>query len=89
MDQNQTTCQMANKTQIQLVEMEVKTVGLQKLQLLIIERTKQKQNVPTRAQQDTYQDKFNKLLHNKDIDKASKIIALNPTFNDKQLMHQR
>ena len=34
-------------------------------------------------------DKFNKLLHNKDIDKASKIIALNPTFNDKQLMRQR
>ena len=37
---------MANKTQIQLVEMEVKTIGPQKLQLLIIERTKQKQNVP-------------------------------------------
>ena len=39
-----------------------------------------------RAQQDTYPEKFNKLLHNKDIDKASKIIALNPTFNDKQLI---
>ena len=78
---------MTNKTQIQLVEMEGKTIGLQKPQLLIIERTKQKQNVPTRAHQDTYRDKFNKLLHN--IDKASKIIALNPTFNDKQLMCQR
>ena len=39
-----------------------------------------------RAQQDTYPDEFNKLLHNKDIDRASKIIALNPTFNDKQLL---
>ena len=39
-----------------------------------------------RAQQDTYPEEFNKLLHNKDIDKGSKIIALNPTFNDKQLI---
>ena len=37
-----------------------------------------------RAQQDTYPHEFNKPLHNKDIDKASKIRALNPTFNDKQ-----
>ena len=32
-----------------------------------------------RLQQDTYPDEFNKLLHNEDIDKASKIIALNPS----------
>ena len=35
-----------------------------------------------RAQEDTYPDEFNKLLHNKYIDKDSKIIVLNPTFND-------
>ena len=74
---------MVNKTQVQLVEMETKTIRPRKLQLFIVERTKREQN---RAQQDTYPDEFPKLLHNKDIDEASKIIALNPTFNDKQLI---
>ena len=35
------------------------------------------------AQQNAYPEKLNKLLPNKDIDKSGKIIALNPTFNDK------
>ena len=38
-----------------------------------------------RAQQDTSPHKFNKLLHNKDMGKASKTISLNLTFNDKKL----
>ena len=38
------------------------------------------------AQKDTYPNEFNKLLHNKDIDKGCEIIALNPTFNYKQLI---
>ena len=35
------------------------------------------------AHRNTYPEKLNKLLPDKDIDKGSKIIALNPTFNDK------
>lgn len=41
MDQNQITSCMGNKTKIQLVEMEMKTMGLEKLQLLIDKRSKQ------------------------------------------------
>ena len=40
MDQNQRTCLIVKKTQIQLVEMRTKTNGAQKLQLFIIDRTK-------------------------------------------------
>ena len=47
MDQNQMTCRMVNKTQIQLVEMETKTIGQQKLQLFTVERTKRERNIPT------------------------------------------
>ena len=54
--------------------------------LLSKELNKSKIYLLQRAQQDTYQDEFNKLLHNKDVDKASKIIVLNLTFNDKQLI---
>ena len=41
------TCRMVNKTQIQLVEMETKTIGQQKLQLFTVERTKRERNIPT------------------------------------------
>lgn len=37
-------------------------------------------------QQNTYPDEFDKLLDNKDINKGSKIIALNSAFNGKQLI---
>lgn len=47
MDQNQITSCMGNKTKIQLVEMEMKTIGLEKLQLLIDKRSKQQQNIST------------------------------------------
>lgn len=47
MDQNQITSCMANKTKIQLVEMEMKTMGLEKLQLLIDKRSKQQRNIST------------------------------------------
>ena len=47
MDQNQITSCMGNKTKIQLVEMEVKTIGLEKLQLLIDKRSKQQRNIST------------------------------------------
>ena len=39
------------------------------------------------AQKDTYPNEFiAKTKHNKDIDKGCEIIALNPTFNYKQLI---
>lgn len=47
MDQNQITSCMGNKTKIQLVEMEMKTMGLEKLQLLIDKRSKQQRNIST------------------------------------------
>lgn len=47
MDQNQITSCMGNKTKIQLVEMEMKTIGLEKLQLLIDKRSKQQRNIST------------------------------------------
>ena len=46
-DQNQITSCMGNKTKIQLVEMEMKTIGLEKLQLLIDKRSKQQRNIST------------------------------------------
>ena len=46
-DQNQTTCYMFNKAQIQLVEMQTKTIRWQKRQLFIIKRSKREQNIPT------------------------------------------
>ena len=39
-----------------------------------------------RPQKETYPSEFNNLLNNKDIDKASKIVALNSTFISKQLI---
>lgn len=47
MDQNQITSCMGNKTKVQLVEMEMKTIGLEKLQLLIDKRSKQQRNIST------------------------------------------
>lgn len=47
MDQNQITSCVGNKTKIQLVEMEMKTIGLEKLQLLIDKRSKQQRNIST------------------------------------------
>ena len=47
MDQNQITSCMGNKTKIQLVEMEMKTIALEKLQLLIDKRSKQQRNIST------------------------------------------
>ena len=47
MDQNQTTYRMVNKTQIELVEMEMKTIGPRNLQLFTVKRTKRERNIPT------------------------------------------
>ena len=47
LDQNQAICHIVNKTQIQLVEMEMKTIRPRKLQLFIPERTRRERNIPT------------------------------------------
>lgn len=71
-DQNETTCRKDNKTKIQLVEMETKTIKPRKLRLFIVERTKRDRNIPTSKITTSYiQDKFNKLLHNKVKEKGS------------------
>ena len=54
--------------------------------LSLIELNESKLYLLQRAQQDTYPDEFKKLLHDKDIEKASKTIALNATFNNKKLV---
>lgn len=66
------TCRKGNKTKIQLVEMETKTIKPPKLRLFIVERTKRDRNIPTSKITTSYiQDKFNKLLHAKVKEKGS------------------
>ena len=88
MEQNQTTCLIIKKKlKSNWLKWERKQSDRENFSYLsLIELNESELYLLQRAQQDTYPDEFNKLLHDKDIDKAGKTIALNPTFNNKKLI---